>query len=90
MRKKLQIWNGRAQDFQGGTAYVAAYTQKQAVECLRAAFQSNTSLCELNKYFFRGSWGNAMNGITPIEPCVYVQRSYDKPVYRIFITLKQK
>ena len=77
MAKQLKIWNGRGQGkYENGHVYVAAYSTRQAAELIRMACDSFTSVHEINAYFAKGCWGRPMDGITPTEPCVYVQKIY--------------
>lgn len=79
MAKQLKIWNGRGHGkYDRGYIYVAAYTQKQAAELVSRACYGDEhpnliSLNEIKNYYSFGSWGNAMNGIIPTEPCVYAE-----------------
>ena len=74
MAKQLKIWNGRGHGkYDRGHVYVAAYSAKQAVELINQACSSCIGVHEINVYYAKGCWGNPMDGITPTEPCVYVQ-----------------
>jgi hypothetical protein len=82
MSKKLKIWNGRGQGriYGDGHIYVAAYSQKQAVELVSKACYGNehpdlVSISELRTYYHADAWGNAMNGIIPTEACVYATKT---------------
>ena len=77
--RSLKIWNGRVhgRKYDRHHAYVAAYSMKQAAELLSLAFfgsgyKTLISTSEISKYYSKGAWGNKMNGIEPIEPCVYL------------------
>jgi hypothetical protein len=60
---------------------------KQAAELLSMAFygiehKDLISSSEISVYYNKGAWGNAMDGIPPIEPCVYLlddQNGLSKP-----------
>ena len=83
----LKIWNGRCSGHkyqQNHHAYVAAYSMKQAAEMLSMAFYGEQfknliSVKEISLYYNKGTWGNTMIGIEPIEPCVYLSEGYNKP-----------
>lgn len=85
MAKQLKIWNGRFD--QRGHCYVAAYSRKQAAEllCKAKGYKAEGLLLgrmirEIQVYFSAGAWGNSMDGIEPVEPCVYVSKKWnDKP-----------
>ena len=82
MAKKLKIWNGSGcgSEYINGHLYVAAYSQKQAVEVINQACSSNVTISHFKNYFSEGSWGNDMNHIIPTEPCVYAAKHFrDKP-----------
>jgi len=75
----LKIWNGRCygNKYHNHHAYVAAYTMKQAAELLSMAFYGDKhkdliKTHTISKYYSKGAWGNKMEGIEPIEPCVYL------------------
>jgi hypothetical protein len=87
--RALKIWNGRCHGhkYNRHHAYVAAYSMKQAAEMLSIAFYGSEhknliSTSEISKYYNKGAWGNKMQGIEPIEPCVYLcdeQKGSNKP-----------
>jgi len=84
--RTLKIWNVRVHGhkYQRHHAYVAAYSMKQAAEMLSMAFYGSEhkdliSINEISKYYHKGAWGNDMNGIEPVEPCVYLCDSSGKP-----------
>ena len=86
MAKKLKIWNGRTYGKyrKFDTTYVAAYSQKQAVEIIEKACGLWLSANEIRNYF-SPCWGNSMKGIVPTEPCVYVSHYSDKePPLKIY------
>lgn len=80
MSKQLKKWNGRASGRMKGHFYVAAHSQKQAAELIHKAGgnMGGSSIWEIRNYY-SNCWGNAMNGIEPIEPCVYHQVHYETP-----------
>ena len=90
MAKQLKKWNGRAHGskYKRGYVYVAAYSQKQAAElvskaCFGEEHPDLVSATEIRTYYNSGAWGNAMNGIEPTEPCVYIQKEHfsgEKPI----------
>ena len=83
MARKLKIWNGRGHgsEYQNKHIYVAAYSQKHAAELVSIACYGKDhpdliSLNEIRNYYNAGAWGNSMNGIEPVEPCVYYTEGY--------------
>jgi len=73
MAKTLKIWNGRGHGkYDRGHFYVAAYSNKQATELIGNASECHISGNEIKKYYSIDCWGNAMDGIIPTEPCVYI------------------
>ncbi len=79
MAKTLKIWNGRGHGrYNRYHVYVAAYTQKQAVELINTALSAYITTNEIRDYYAEGAWGNDMNGIEPVEPCVYVNHYIDQ------------
>lgn len=84
MAKELKKWNGRGHGSQygRGSLYVAAYTQKQAIELLNTACDSFITVNEIRKYYSQ-CWGNPMEGIDPTEPGVWWRERYGKPVIKI-------
>lgn len=87
MAKQLKIWNGRSPKHNGGTVYVAAYSIKQAGEITEKAlglWKGAVSYSEITKYWHNGAWGNSMDGVTPTEPCVYLQEGYNKTPNKIY------
>lgn len=73
--RKLKLFNGRDWDCRGHL-YVAAYSVKDAVELINAAYRkvnhlenrldvNPTSLNEVNTYYSKGCWGNPMDGVVP-------------------------
>ena len=86
--KTLKIWNGRGHGkYDKYHIYVAAYSSKQACEIIGIACELGypISTTEINVYYSKGCWGNAMSGIEPTEPCVYVKKEWcnETPI-RIF------
>lgn len=79
--KKLKIWNGRGyRKYNSGHIYVAAYSQKQAVELICKACECYIGVYEIQNYY-SNCWGNPMDGIVPTEPCVYASKELrDKPI----------
>jgi hypothetical protein len=74
--KVLKIWNGRSPKPQyKGNVYIAAYSRAAAHRLLEKAFKVYIGPNEIKNYFSENAWGNYMNGITPTEPCVYVQET---------------
>lgn len=74
MPRTLKIWNGRGHGkYDQKHIYVAAYSAKQACELIGKACELGRamSINEINVYYSK-CWGNAMDGIIPTEPCVYV------------------
>ena len=63
--KKLKIWNGRGDYHTYDHFYVAAYTQKQAVELINKFAYIEISTYELKKYYAHGCWGTSMKDIEP-------------------------
>jgi hypothetical protein len=85
MTRKLTIWNGRHPSCRG-SVYAAGYTKKQVMEMLELAYETGRASSwnkELDVYWHKGAWGNAMEGITP-EVGVWEQADrYDSPVMRV-------
>lgn len=90
--KKLKIWNGRSHGhiYDGHTVYIAAYSVKQAAElasmaCFGPKFPNIITKNEINVYYSKNAWGNAMEGITAEEPCVYMtnDRIIDSKPFRV-------
>jgi hypothetical protein len=63
MSKKLKLWNGRWFDFKSHV-FVAAYSQKEAIELLNNTGSKFMNLYQLKTYFSE-CWGTRMSGITP-------------------------
>lgn len=84
MAKDLKKWNGRGHGKynRGYHIYVAAYSRAHAARLVSAAcFDGREDLvrsAEIKDYYSEGLWGNAMDGITPTEPCVYTGQGYGK------------
>lgn len=81
--RTLKLFNGRSHgsEYKEYHVYVAAYSQKQAAElvsmaCFGKEHKDLISLSEITKYYHKGTWGNSMNGIIPVEPCVYICKGY--------------
>ena len=95
--KGLKIWNGRAcgkymrqidpktNCYYDWHMYVAARSQKQAVELLNKACGCYLTVYEIKNYYAEGCWGNAMEDIDALEPCVYIceNRGKDRKPIRI-------
>jgi hypothetical protein len=79
--KKIKILNGRWQNCLGH-AYVGCYSYKQAIELLKQAGYQFITMSEINVYWSKGCWGNAMNGIEP-QIGVWFQSERDSPVKRL-------
>lgn len=84
MPKQLKKWNGRIWiEGKQSKCNIAAYSQKQAADLLTQASGVRNALGEI-KIYFSPTWGNSMNGITPEEPCLYVEdKLNDTPPKRI-------
>jgi hypothetical protein len=66
--KKLNIWNGRGFRHLNGTEYEHIYVCAKSVsEVIRLCKQAgyDVTRCEIEQYWTKGCWGNAMTGITP-------------------------
>lgn len=72
--KTLKLYNGQIHTgkYKRCDVYVAAYSNKQASEIISNALDQYITPHDIKKYYNIGSWGNKMNNIIPIEPCVYV------------------
>lgn len=72
--KKLRLYNG-GQIYSGNYNrchfYIAAYSFNHCVELLNKATGANTTAGQLNPFYNKGAWGNAMQNIEALEPCVY-------------------
>lgn len=80
MAKTLKIWNGRGHGkYNNDHFYVAAYSAKQATELIGNAAECHINGNEINKYYSKNCWGNAMDGIIPTEPCVYIVENEYSP-----------
>jgi hypothetical protein len=79
--KKIKILNGRWKDC-CGSAYVGCYTYKQAIELLKQAGYEAITMSEINVYWSKGCWGNAMAGIEP-QIGVWIQSGWNSPVKRL-------
>lgn len=83
MNKKLKFWNGRGhRKYDKGHIYVAAYSQKHAVELINQACECYITVSEIRNYY-SDCWGKQMEGIVPIEPCVYASETYHSKPIRI-------
>lgn len=75
MTKKLKKWNGPGPCsgiYNKWRINVAAYSQKQAVELIDTYVPNSfASITEIREYF-SPCWGNDMEGISPIDPSLYV------------------
>ena len=79
--KKIKIFNGRWGTT--GHAYVGAHTQKHAVELLNGIpGHGFMTIHELQIYWSKGCWGNAMAGIE-VQVGVWVQDKWNDPVKRL-------
>lgn len=87
MAKKLKLYNGGqvyTGDFRRATFYVAAYSFKHCIELLSEAVKQKYTTAELNNYWNKDCWGNAMTDIEPTEPCVYYTKDHtDKEPKRL-------
>jgi hypothetical protein len=65
-------------------AYVGAYSQKHAVELLNKASDCRgyMTISQLQKYWSKNCWGNAMNGIEP-QIGVWIQDAWNGPVKKV-------
>lgn len=83
--KKLKIWNGRGLGrYEKQHLYVAAYSVNQCIELVNKTLGfDGLTRSEVTVYWSKGSWGNTMDGIEPVEPCVYVSDKYDKNPTRL-------
>jgi hypothetical protein len=83
MKKQLKKWNGRGAgngQYKNGHTYVAAFSKKQAAELINQALEALVTVYEIDHYY-APCWGNAMNGIEPLMPCVYVTKDHtQKPI----------
>jgi len=85
MAKTLKIWNGRGHGkYINSHFYVAAYTNKEACELIAKAsgYDGSIGANELRNYYSKNCWGTNMDGIPPVEPCVYV-KIRNEPVIRV-------
>jgi hypothetical protein len=73
--KTLKLWNGRDWGSHGHL-YIAAYSLKDAVDLVNAAYRKirgledmldvhPMSLTEARNYWNKNCWGNPMNGVVP-------------------------
>jgi len=76
--KGLKLWNGRGTGKYSSNDhfYIAAKSVKQASDLLlKVSGGYVKSLAyEINEYYSKNCWGNAMTGIPADEPCVYLIR----------------
>lgn len=87
--KGLKLFNGRSHGskYKDHTVYVAAKSIKQAAElvgiaCYGEEHKDLVSVHEINNYYNKNAWGNKMEGIDALEPCVYLCKggnSQNKP-----------
>ena len=78
--KVLKVWNGRGhRKYDKAHIYVAAYSQKQAIELVNEACNCWIGLSEIRNYY-SPVWGDNMEGIEPTEPCLYIQEHNKKPI----------
>ena len=91
-KKTLKLFNGRChgRKYQRHHVYVAAYSVKQAAElvsmaCFGEDHKDLISVSEISNYYHKNAWGNAMNGIEAIEPCVYMhdETKIDNKPFRV-------
>lgn len=76
--RTLKVWNGRGHGkLDRKHISVAAYSKKQAAELVSEACNTCVSVSEITVYY-APCWGNDMNGINPVEPCVYVTERFKK------------
>lgn len=76
MSRKLKFWNGRWGRNQH--AYVAAYSQADAVALINSVTNNQFTLHEIQKYW-SPCWGNPMKGVTP-ERGLWVETDNRVPV----------
>ena len=76
---KLRLFNtGRVyvNRFKGYHVYVAAKSMAQAAKLVSMAFYDGRDdlvpVSEVKTYYNKDAWGNRMEGINPVEPCVYM------------------
>ena len=79
MASELKLWNGRTYSVLAGSCrsgahlYIAAYSVADARRvCVEAGF-NDPGASEINTYWSKGAWGNAMNGV-PVERGIWIQR----------------
>ena len=81
-KRKLKLFNGSAHGkfLRGYHAYVAAYSIADASDVMTVAFGGSRKWTrELNVYWHKGHWGNAMEGITPERGCWVAKKPTGKP-----------
>jgi len=86
MAKILKLYNGGqiyTGDFKRCYFYVAAYSFKHCIELLNEATGTNSIPSQMNPYWNKDCWGNAMQGIEPTEPCVYYTNISEKGPKRL-------
>jgi len=77
--KELKIWNGRW--YPRSHIYAAAYSRADLVRLIATwqGYQSRGMATEIKNYWSEGSWGTAMNGITP-ERGIWLSKDGAAPV----------
>lgn len=83
MPRSLRLWNGRWGRNNEQHIYIAAYSQKDAVNVIEELFgdRPRLTLYELQKYF-SPHWGNPMDGIKP-ERGAWITHSWRETPQRI-------
>lgn len=77
-KRALRLFNGRCQgtNYKRHHVYVAANSMAHAARLVSmACFDGRddlVSISEIKTYYCKDAWGNKMDGIEPIEPCVYL------------------
>jgi hypothetical protein len=87
----LKLFNGRSQGhkYPRHHVYVAAKSMAEAARLVSMAFfdgrDNLVSVHEINIYYSKGSWGNKMDGIEPLEPCVYLcdETKFENKPFRV-------
>lgn len=81
--RKLKLFNGRSHGtkYRRHHIYIAATSMKEAAKlvglaCYGEGCENMISVNEIRTYYNKGCWGNAMEGIIPTEPCVYIAGEY--------------
>lgn len=92
MVKQLKKWKGgmNSGKYKNMDFYVAAYSRKEAAEIVSTITGNRITESHI-KIYCAMCWGNAMNGIEPTEPCLYVNKKFagSDTVQKLF-PIKQK